>query len=178
MNIAEARTLAEAHVPDDLVVLKDNSLECAFGFYFAIDSRKHQESGLVEDLLVGTSGLLVDREKGEVHDLGSAFDLDYWFEAYRRHLHIPNTVIVTRVLDRQRAADALCRLQLSYVIPEQEAGVTWRIPRLYNSKDFIKAFDDLPAHFENQNLIFRMQEIENIEAERDLEIVLLPREKV
>ena len=31
----------------------------------------------------------------------------------RRFLHVPNNVIVTKVFDRQRAADALCRLQLT-----------------------------------------------------------------
>jgi hypothetical protein len=39
---------------------------------------------------------------------------------------------------------------------------------------FKKTFDNLPAQFENQNLIFRLREIENIESEHDLVIELQP----
>jgi hypothetical protein len=174
MNISEARKLAERHVSDEMIVLEDCAQKCDFGFYFAIDSRKHHETGHFEDILVGCSGLLVDRETGEVHELGSAFDLEYWFEAYRRFLHVPNNVIVTKVFDRQRAADALCRLQMTYVIPEKAHGETWRIPKHYNAKMFKKTFDNLPAQYENQNLIFRLREIENIESEHDLAFELQP----
>ncbi|NOY70475.1 MAG: hypothetical protein GXP53_13490 [Deltaproteobacteria bacterium] len=125
-------------------------------------------------MLVESSGLLVDRKTGVVHKLGSAFDLKYWFEAYRRFLHVPNNVIVAKVFDQQRAADALCQLQMTYVIPEISHGTTWRIPKHYNSKMFRNAFDNLPAQFENQNLIFRLREIEKIESEHDLIIELQP----
>ena len=52
--------------------------------------------------------------------------------------------------------------------------MTWRIPKHYNAKMFKKTFDNLPAQFENQNLIFSFREIENIESKHDLVIELQP----
>jgi hypothetical protein len=163
MNQTEARRLAEAHVPDDTVVLAEHSAECEFGFYFTTDSRAHQETGRFEDLLVGSCGILVDRANGNVHRLGSAFPPEYWFEAYRRQLHLPCTVVVTELQDRQRAAESLLRLQMSFVVPEETHGTVWRIPQHYGLKDFLRSFEKLPTRFENQNLIFRLREIETIE---------------
>ena len=173
MNAADALKLAEEHIEDDMVVLADTVRECEFGFYFATDTRKHQQTGRREDFLIGSCGLLVDRNTKEVHDLGSAFDVDYWMEAYRRGLHKPTTVIVRKVYDRQRAAEALHRLQMTYVIPEKAYGETWVIPRHYGLKHFRKSFEDLPVRFENQNLIFRLREIERIESEQDVVIELV-----
>jgi hypothetical protein len=168
MNQTEARRLAEAHVPNDMVVLTEHSAECEFGFYFASDSRAHQETGRFEDLLMGSCGVLVDRANGNVHRLGSAFPPEYWFEAYRRQLHHPCTVVVTKVHDRQRAAESLLRLQMSVVVPEEAHGTVWRIPKHYGLKDFLRSFEKLPTRFENQKLIFRLHEIEKIEKGGDL----------
>lgn len=174
MNQTEARRLAEAHVPDDIVVLTDHFAECEFGFYFATDSRAHQETGRFEDLLIGSCGVLVERTNGNVHQLGSAFPLEYWFEAYRRHLHLPCTVVVTKVQDRQCAAESLLRLQLSFVVPEEAHGTVWRIPQRYRLKDLLRSFEKLPARFHNQNLIFRLHEIEKAEKGVDLVMQVEP----
>jgi hypothetical protein len=168
MNQIEARKFAEAHVPDSMVLLNEHSAECEFGFFFATDSRAHQETGRFEELLLGSCGVLVDRLNGNVHPLGSAFPPKYWFEAYRRQLHLPCTVIVTKVSDRQRAAESLLRLQMSFVVPEEAHGTVWRIPQHYGLKDLLRSFEKLPARFENQKLIFRLHEIEKIEKGGDL----------
>ena len=123
---------------------------------------------------VGSCGVIVDRNTGEVHNLGSAFGLEYWLEAYDRGLHQPKDVVVVTIGDRQRAASALGRLQMSYVIPEVAHGETWIIPQRYNQKDFIRVFDSLPARFEAQQLIFRMRELDAISENTDLSIVLEP----
>jgi|GEM_PF-4143309 len=174
MDSEAAYKLAQNYVDDNIVVLASGSRECAFGFYFPTNTAQYLETGRLEDMGSGSCGVLVDRISGNVHELGSVYDVDYWLEAYERQLHRPLTVTITKVWDRQRAADALCRLQMTYVIPEEAYGETWRIPRHYSSKDYRKAFDDLPARFENQNLIFRLYEIQRIESDRDVEIILEP----
>lgn len=174
MNQTEARRLAEAHVPHDTVVLSEHSAECEFGFYFETDSRAHQETGRFEDLLICSCGVLVNRANGNVHHLGSAFPPEYWFEAYRRHFHLPCTVVVTEVQDQERAAESLLRLQMSFVVPEEAHGTVWRIPKYYGLKDFLKSFKKLPARFENQDLIFRLHEIETIEKGGDLVMQVEP----
>lgn len=173
MNADEALKLAEEHIADDMVVLADTVRECKFGFYFGTDTRKHQQSGRWEDLAApGGGGVLVDRNTKEVHELGSAFGVEYWIEAYRRGLHKLTTVVVTEVYDRQRAAEALHRLQMIYVTPHGAHNERWAIPQHYRLKDLRRAFDELPARFGDQNLIFRLREIERIESERDLVIEL------
>ncbi|MBM79082.1 MAG: hypothetical protein CMJ78_00625 [Planctomycetaceae bacterium] len=160
MDAESARATAQQTVDDGIVVLKEHVRECPFGFYFPTDTVEHQRAGRIEDMLIGSCGVLVDRHSGEVHELGSVFDVEYWLEAYEKNLHLPHTVTVTKVFDRQRAADALCRLQMTYVILEEAHGDIWRIPKHYSSKDFRKAFDELPAAFDNQHLIFRLHELQ------------------
>ena len=174
MTPTEALDFAERHVEPGTVVVADTIRETKFGFYFHTTSERYVKTQDVLDLPVGSCGVLVDRRTGDVHDLGSAFGVDYWLEAYDRGLHLPIDVIVTRVGDRQRAASALERLQMSYVIPEVAHGDTWTIPRHYNHKDFIRAFDSLPARFESQRLIFSMHELDEIADDSDVTIELEP----
>jgi hypothetical protein len=170
MNKTEATRLAEAHVSADVVVLDEYSKECEFGFYFATDSRAHQKTGRIEDLLVGSCGVLVARTTGNVHDLGSGFPPEYWFEVYRRRLHLPCTVVVTKVRDRQRAAEAILRLHMTFVVPEEANGTVWRVPQHYEMGHMLKACDNLPVRFEHQNLVFRLHEIQRIESSTELTI--------
>lgn len=174
MTPKEALRLAANHIEAGMVVNPGTLRETKFGFYFHVTSQEYLRTGDMMHMPVGSCGVLVNRETAEVHDLGSAFDLEYWLEAYDRGLHLPMDVVVLSIGDRQRAASALGRLQMSYVIPEVAHGETWTIPKHYNQKDFIKSFDLLPARFEAQRLIFRMHEIDAIAENPDLTIALEP----
>ncbi|SMP75024.1 Immunity protein 35 [Neorhodopirellula lusitana] len=174
MTPAEALALAEKHAEAGMVVDHTTLRETDFGFYFHVASEAYLRTGDMMDMPVDSCGVLVDRKTGHVHGLGSAFDLQYWLDAYDRGLHLPTDVIVLTVSDRQRAAFALERLQMSYVIPEVAYGETWTVPRHYNTKDFVRSFDSLPSRFERQNLIFRMHELDAIATNTDLTIALEP----
>ena len=175
MTPSDAFQLAKNHIPSGMVANLDSLRENEFGFYFNVASEEFLRTGDIIDMPIGSFGVLVDRQTGEVHDLGSAFNLEYWLEAYDRKLHLPNDVIVHSIGDRQRAATALCRLQLTYVVPEVANGVTWNIPKHYNQKDFVRSFESLPTRFEAQQLIFRILEIDAITANTDIEITLEPK---
>lgn len=174
MTPEEAFTLVEKHIDVGLVADASTLRETKFGFYFYVTTEAYLRTGNSMDMPVGSCGVIVDRNTGAVHDLGSAFGLEYWLEAYDRGLHKPIDVVVVAIGDRQRAASALCRLQMSYVIPEVAHGETWIIPRHFNQRDFIRAFDSLPARFEAQRLIFRMHDIDAIAENTDLSIILEP----
>ena len=174
MTPQEAFAIVERHIEAGMVADVNSLRETKFGFYYHVTSEAYLRSGDMMDMPVGSCGVIVDRITGEVHNLGSAFDLDYWLEAYDRGLHQPMDVVVVSIGDRQRAASALGRLQMSYVIPEVAHGEIWRIPQHYNQKDFLRAFDSLPARFEAQQLIFRMHEIDAIAENTDLSILLEP----
>ncbi|WP_345689658.1 hypothetical protein [Novipirellula caenicola] len=172
MTPKEAFTVAEMHIEPGFAVERDTLRETAFGFYFHVTTKDYLRTGDLVDLPVGSCGVLVDRLTGDVHDLGSAFGLEYWLEAYDRGLHLPMDVVVLSVSDRQRAASALMRLQMSYIIPEVAYGETWTIPKHYNQKDFIRSFDSLPARFGAQRLIFRMHDLDAIDENPDVNIEL------
>ena len=174
MTPEKALSLVEQHIEAGMVADAGSVRETDFGFYYHVTSEAYLQTGDMMDLPVGSCGVLVDRDTGEVHDLGSAFGLEYWLEAYSRGLHQLMDVVVVAVGDRQRAASALGRLQMSCVVPEVAHGETWRIRQSYNQKDFIVAFDSLPARFEAQQLIFRMHEIDAIANNIDLSIELEP----
>jgi hypothetical protein len=89
---------------------------------------------------------------------------------------IDGCLAVTKVWDRQRAADALLRLQMTYVIPKEAYGTTWRVPQSYAISDLRSAFESLPARFANQHLIFRLRDIEAIESSRDITVCFEPAE--
>lgn len=89
MNVAEAKQLAQFYIDDHLVFLACGSREYEFGFYFPPDIQKHQHTGDIEDLFVGSCETLVNRLTAEVHELGFTFHVDYWLEAYQWRLHAP-----------------------------------------------------------------------------------------
>ena len=173
MNASEALEIAEASLSADLVLVPHTGRECEFGFYFATDTKQHSSSGRIEDLQVGSCGVLVDRRTGEVHSLGSAFNVEYWLKAYQRGLYKPLSILVTKVFDLGRAAESLLRLQLTETKREKSDGDTWPFPQLLTLKELRERLGKLPAKFENQNLIFRLHEIERIETERDLTMEIL-----
>ncbi len=168
METHEARKHAEAHIADGHlgdVELANVVDEREFGFLFGIRSRDVSE-------IAGVGGVLVERAAGEVHDTGSAFGADYWFEAFERGLDQLQNVIVTKVIDRQRAAEALLRLHMTSAGPELADGETRPAPQLLGLKALLKSFDDLPARFEKQNLILGLEELKRIEAGGDVAITL------
>lgn len=177
MTPEEAFALVEMHIEPGFVVNRDTLKETDFGFYFHVTTEEYLRTGDVTDLPIGSCGVLVDRTTGDVHNLGSAFGLEYWTESYDRGLHIPMGAVVLSVGDRQRAASALIRLQMSYVIPEVAYGETWTIPKRYNQKDFIRSFDTLPVRFESQRLIFRMHDLDAIAVNSDVNIKLEPHNR-
>lgn len=174
MTPEEAFSCAEKHIKAGMVADKSTFRETNFGFYFYVASEEYLRTKDIMKMPIGSHGVLVDRETGEVHWLGSSPDLEYWLEAYDCGLHQALDVVVTSVGDRQRAASALSTLQMSYVIPEIAYGETWKIPKPYKQKDFLRAFDSLPARFESQQLILRMYELDAIAESADLDIVLEP----
>ena len=88
MNPEEALALIEEHVEAGMVADASTLRETVFGFYYHVTSKAYLRTRDMMDMPVGSCGVLVDRNTGEVHDLGSAFEVEYWLEAYDRGLHL------------------------------------------------------------------------------------------
>ncbi|GJD59099.1 hypothetical protein MTDSW087_03284 [Methylobacterium dankookense] len=56
-------------------------------------------------------------------------------------------LIVTSVRDVEQTISMLDFLRMTYIIPEEENGVVWKIPKKYSLEQIAKKLTDLPASF-------------------------------
>ncbi len=64
--------------------------------------------------------------------------------------------------DIKEAVLLLNKLNMTYVIPELENGVEWKIPKHYTQKQIKQRLENLPAKFEKQKFYFRFDVFEEI----------------
>lgn len=85
MELANARlALYEEQGSPELVLLADRTRETEFGWLFFYQAKKYLASGDPNDSVAGNSPLLVDRRSGTLHETGTAREIDWYIENYRR----------------------------------------------------------------------------------------------
>lgn len=103
--------------------------------------------------LVGSKGVVVNKQTGKPHTLGSAhpldrdlrfYDLGYQFERY--------DLVVLAIHDLKATRECIGMLPLIVVEPTYEGGQVWRIPRMLTDLERSKALDSLPCVFPSQSL--------------------------
>ena len=78
----QARRTAESMLDLDKYVIT-TMREFDVGWVYFYDSRRHQETGAISDLLGGNSPILVDREDGSAHHTGTARTIEDYIERYK-----------------------------------------------------------------------------------------------
>ncbi len=68
----------------ELVLLEDETLAEEFGWVFFYNTKKFQETGDFRDMVGGNAPIIIDKDTGELTEAGTAFDIDYYIEEYRR----------------------------------------------------------------------------------------------
>ena len=63
-----------------------SSTEYAWGWVFFYDSRKHQETGEFDDMLIGGGPYIVNRNNGSLHSTGSAKSIDEYIAEFESQL--------------------------------------------------------------------------------------------
>lgn len=122
------------------------------GWYFPYQCR--------EDV-VGSNGLIVNKQTGAVFHLGSAFpvkrDLTFYDAGFQCRAY---DLVVLAVHDMDTALDMLEQLRLSsLVVPEYEHGRVWRIPRCVSRADLQAKLRSLPCVFGEQDLYFKLERL-------------------
>ena len=167
MTHDEAKQIAAEWLKENESLRLDELAEKTdFGYLFSLCPRNSDE------ILAGVSGVIVERDTGVVHTVGSGKTAAYWLEAYEKGLHEMQDVIVVSVKDRQRAAFALKALRLSHVVEEVDGGTVWKIPQEYTEREFRELLENLPVRFKDQKLLFRLEELKRIEDSDEVEIKL------
>ncbi len=150
-NDAKAIALKEIARDSDLIPNEVATLEKPFGWYFQYATK----SG---EILFGCNGFIVDRDDGHVFQFGSAYSLERDFAAYEAgfRFHSYDLTIVS-ISNLEKTAQLLFELRMTYVIPEEESGIVWIIPKTYEKEQILSAFQSLPCTFSNQGFILCMK---------------------
>lgn len=72
-----------AGVPE-LLVVDQQTIETDFGWVFFYETETYLKSGAFEDMLLGNAPLIVDQVDGSIHETGTARDIAWYIENYRR----------------------------------------------------------------------------------------------
>ena len=163
ITFEEARTIALKNIPSDCDILPDSIIEKPYGWYFNFQSKEYIKTGNIRAILVGGGGFVVEKESGKIFYFGSAFSVEENFKIYERGLIGRKDLIILKVRELNESVRLLNRLQMTYVIPEFEHGVVWKIPKPYNEKQIKEAITKLPFTFKNQIFSSRYDEFEKID---------------
>jgi hypothetical protein len=130
--------------------------------------------GAEEEMLFGSSGVIVHKETGAVLQLGTAFpverDLQLYDKGYQFELY---DVVVLGFASLEKAVSALESLRLQTADPEYEAGRVWRIPRRLSREEIRNRLEKLPALFEAVSLYFVAEALEQPRSDGTLQVDLL-----
>lgn len=177
ISYEQARTIAQGRVPEDCAIDEEATSEEPDGWYFQFQAKTYLKSGDFRDLLVGNAGMMVNKQTGDVLELGSAFSLERHFRVYRAGIHREDyDLVVESVRNLEQTIQHLQRLGLSYVQPEVKHGTTWRIPRNYTPDELRKILSDLPAVFPSVSIFTRYEDFELLRDSGDCVVRLRPPE--
>jgi hypothetical protein len=113
ISYAEARAIAEAKTNSETALVEDVILEKSYGWYFQIQSKKYLESQDFLDMLVGSSGFVVEKYDGRVIQFGSTYSADVnlkYYEAGLKYKFYELTVL--KINDKKQTFRALHQLKV------------------------------------------------------------------
>ena len=94
LTLEQAEYLVQARLdkiidadPDDrCLILDEETIETAWGWVFFSQSRKYIESGDIDTMLAGNAPLIVNKNSGDLHMTGAAYDIQHYIDEYAQRL--------------------------------------------------------------------------------------------
>ena len=169
---AEAKVRSTLGDHEDLIPHLTEEIP-GIGWYFCPQSKKYIQTDDPRDMLVGSCGVLVNKDTGEIYRMGSAYPREYWIEAYQKGIGGVCDLLVTSVKDKGEAVELLLALRLLFVEPEEAYGEVWTIPQTFSRNMLMKCLDNLPVRFEDQSLVFHLEVIKQLEESCALEFEII-----
>ena len=71
----------------ELVIVREQEYE--FGWLFCWGSKEFADSGDAKHALIGAAPLIVDRSDGQIYATGTAHQMEYYIDEYRRGIRHP-----------------------------------------------------------------------------------------
>ncbi len=158
ITFEEAKQIALDKIRPDCALIDDATMEKSYGWYFRYQSKAYIQSGDVRDMLFGSGGFIVERDDGYVFEFGSAYPLERNLVAYEAGFKYETyDLTILSVSDIQQTVRLLLSLRMKYVIPEEENGTVWKIPRGYTEVQIRSALTSLPYTFLDQKFHFQYE---------------------
>ena len=175
---SQAAARLRATLPDNQDLDVEEAVEIPDGWVFFPQSKEYLRTRDIRFSLVGSGGVLIERETGRFFQFGSAFSLDENLAIYEAgYLNYEDWDIeVTKVKDLTAAAIAISSLNLKFAVPEFAHSETWRIPKSYNVKQIQSKLETLPARFRIGKIYFQWKVIDSLKNQRAFAYALLPNE--
>ena len=165
ITFERAKQIARERIGPNCGLLEDSIIEKPYGWFLSFQSKAFLRSGDISDMLVGSSGFIVERADGRVFGFGSAYPPEKWIANYEKGFKYNSyDLTITDVRCMPTTVKLLEKLDMIYVIPEEQYGVVWRIPQQYTAKQLREALQHLPCTFRRQQFDYRVEVFDEINA--------------
>jgi hypothetical protein len=167
ITFEEAKRIAIEKIGTDCALVESATVEKPYGWYFFGQSRTYLETGDFKQMLVGSGGFIVERADGRVFEFGSAYSTEQWIANYERGFKYHSyDLTISAVFEPDTAVRLLERLDMTYVIPENDDGTVWVIPRRFTREQLRQQLGLLPCAFAGQRFWHRVDVFDEIDASR------------
>lgn len=158
MTLEDAAALADEAAGQQRVDAA-RSIETREGWYFP-----YRVDG---EVLVGSSGVIVNKQSGACRVLGSAFSVERDIAAYDEGFQFDSyDLTIVSIADLARTLDALEKIGPSIVEPEVAHGTVWKIARPLTRKELRSRLATLPCTFVDVRLYFRIEVLQEVRRSR------------
>ena len=131
--------------------------EIEHGWYFGLDTEA-----------IGCNGLIVNKKRGTVLQLGSAFPIERDLTLYDNGYHFQRyDLVITSVVRLDGALCTLVNLQMQVIEPTYEHGSVWRVPRPMSRDEIRGRLATTPSVFGDVSLYFVAEHLEHARAQGD-----------
>ena len=171
----KAIELVTEDLADTVGIDPDEIVEKEYGWVMFPRSKAFSNSRDLGPPLVGSGGILVLRENGKKIKFGSYFPLETHLRIYELGYmdHASYDIVITKIHNEQATITNLMKLEIKYVIPEFEHGVTWVIPTPYTGQQLTMMLrKQLPLRLTLGGLYFRWERLEELKNQSAFEYTL------
>lgn len=178
ITLEEAIGIAIESEGGGLAVDPEHVVEKPYGWVIFPNSKEYIEFGDFTRQLIGSGGVLVLKEDGKAIQFGSAYDVERNLEIYESgYLDHENwDIVVTSVVDARNSADRILALGATYVTPEEESGVVWKIPKPYSHERMQEMLRNPPVRLNIGQIYLNFDAVEGLKKQRYFDYRIEPNQ--
>jgi len=176
ITLKKAIEIAIEKAGGGLAVDPDRIDEKPYGWIIYPNSKEYIETGNRMAILLGSGGILVLKESGEAIQFGSGFSLEKNIEIYESgYLDRDNwDIVITRVIDEDAGVSQLLALRATFIVPEEESGIVWKVPQDYSPERMKELIQELPFRLNIGSVYSIYSAVVGLEEHRHVDYLIEP----